>query len=319
VLLLKKLGDALLPQLLFALRVLREHGLRCVVERDVYDRLSREDGFGDVETFYADDAASGALAASVDFVVCLGGDGVILHASSLFCGPAPPLLSFNLGSLGFLTSHSFESFREDIQRLLACDGRRSLPRVAGANIALRMRMRCELFRKGVSQGVVGEVLNEVVVNRGNNPFLTKIECFERNRLITKVQADGVIIATPTGSTAYSAAAGGSMVHPCIPALLFTPVCPHSLSFRPVLLPDSAELTLRIPESARDSAWVSFDGKRRHELRRGDSVTVRMSDFPLPTISKSDQTDDWFESLGRCLQWNERLEQAPAEPGELNGL
>lgn len=359
-LVLKKLGDTLLPELMTALRVLRlECGLRCVVERDVYDRLSSEDGFGFVETFYAAEVADGRLAGDVDFVVCLGGDGVILHASSLFSGPAPPIISFNLGSLGFLTSHRFEDFAADVRALTACSGESSSPLapittpasngngshsaagaahttahavpprqlppptlcdgplglLGGAYITLRMRLQCELVRRG---GVVEHtftVLNEMVVNRGNNPYLTKIECYERDRLITKVQADGIIIATPTGSTAYSASAGGSMVHPCMAAMLFTPVCPHSLSFRPVVLPDSAELELRIPRDARATAWVSFDGKARHELRRGDAVRVRMSPFPLPTINKADQTNDWFSSLGRCLGWNERLEQGVLTPEE----
>ena len=346
VLVLKKLGDSLLPQLMSALTTLRHQcGLRCVVEKDVYDRLSVEDGFGFAETFYSAEVADGRLAADVDFVVCLGGDGVILHASSLFSGPAPPIISFNLGSLGFLTSHRFEDFTADVLALTACGdtspqtppaagngngaaaaaaalqaaARPPIPRpptlydgplglLGGAYITLRMRLQCDLVRRG---GIVEHsftVLNEMVVNRGNTPYLTKIECYERDRLITKVQADGIIIATPTGSTAYSASAGGSMLHPCMAAMLFTPVCPHSLSFRPVVLPDSAELELRIPRDARATAWVSFDGKARHELKRGDAVRVRMSPYPLPTINKADQTNDWFSSLGRCLGWNERVEQ-----------
>jgi len=317
VLVLKKLGDGLLPELMSAVRLLKDvHGLRVVVEREVYDRLSIEDGFGFVETFYPTDAQDGQLAAGVDFCVCLGGDGVILHASSLFCGPAPPIISFNLGSLGFLTSHRFEDFASEIEGLLRGDcltpcGGPVGAGERGAYITLRMRLRCQLLRRGVPEQVY-EVLNEVVVNRGNNPYLTKIECYERDRLITRVQADGIILSTPTGSTAYSVSAGGSMVHPCVPAMLFTPVCPHSLSFRPVLLPDSADITLRIPNDARDSAWVSFDGKQRHELRRGDAVRVCMSQHPLPTVNKFDQTNDWFASLGRCLRWNDRVEQGPLD-------
>ena len=305
VLVLKKLGDEVFPQLLAALTCLRrEHGLRCVVERDVYERLAGEEGFGFVETFYSADAERGDLARAVDFVVCLGGDGVILHAASLFNGPAPPIISFNLGSLGFLTNHRFENFTSEIAALLGGEGR-----AEGAYITLRMRLHCELLRRGCAVPErSAEVLNEVVVHRGNNSYLSKIECFERDRLLTKVQADGIMIATPTGSTAYSVAAGGSMVHPTVPAILFTPICPHSLSFRPVVLPDSAELELRIPTDARDTAWVSFDGKMRVELRRGDAVRVRMSPHPLPTINKADQTNDWFGSLARCLRWNDRAEQ-----------
>ena len=118
-LVLKKLGDDLLPQLMEALRHLRREGLRCVVERDVYDRLSLEDGFGFVETFLPGDP----LAEAVDFCVCLGGDGVILHASTLFgSGPAPPIISFNLGSLGFLTNHTFDCFQQDVHQLMYGDG-----------------------------------------------------------------------------------------------------------------------------------------------------------------------------------------------------
>ncbi|KAJ0024639.1 hypothetical protein Pint_08100 [Pistacia integerrima] len=101
---------------------------------------------------------------------------------------------------------------------------------------------------------------------------------------------------------------GMQVHPNVSCMLFTPICPHSLSFRPVILPDSARLELKIPDDARSSAWVSFDGKRRQQLSRGDSVRIFMSQHPLPTVNKSDQTCDWFHSLIRCLNWNERLDQ-----------
>ena len=136
-LVLKKLGDDLLPQLMEALRHLRREGLRCVVERDVYDRLSLEDGFGFVETFLPGDP----LAEAVDFCVCLGGDGVILHASTLFgTGPAPPIISFNLGSLGFLTNHTFDCFQQDVHQLMYGDGPMDGAQTAAA-AALRLAAR----------------------------------------------------------------------------------------------------------------------------------------------------------------------------------
>jgi len=124
-----------------------------------------------------------------------------------------------------------------------------------------------------------------------------------------------MLATPTGSTAYSVAAGGSMVHPNVPAMLLTPVCPHSLNFRPIVLPDYIELELRVPRNARSSAWVCFDGKARQELFRGDAVLIKMSEHPVPTINKTDLTADWFESLERCFRWSERSEQKPLEEDE----
>ncbi|XP_010270285.1 PREDICTED: NAD kinase 2, chloroplastic-like isoform X2 [Nelumbo nucifera] len=303
VLLLKKLGHELMEETKkVAAFLYYEEKMTVLVEPDVHDIFARIPGFGFVQTFHSQDTSD--LHERVDFVTCLGGDGVILHASNLFRGAVPPIVSFNLGSLGFLTSHNFEDYMKDLRQVI--HGNNTLD---GVYITLRMRLHCEIFRTGKAvPGKVFDVLNEVVVDRGSNPYLSKIECYEHDRLITKVQGDGVIVATPTGSTAYSTAAGGSMVHPNVPCMLFTPICPHSLSFRPVILPDSARIELKIPEDARSNAWVSFDGKRRQQLSRGDSVQIYMSKHPLPTINKSDQTGDWFRSLIRCLNWNERKDQ-----------
>ncbi|XP_038725415.1 NAD kinase 2, chloroplastic isoform X2 [Tripterygium wilfordii] len=303
VLLLKKLGQELMEEAKEVASFLyHQEKMNVLVEPDVHDIFARIPGFGFVQTFYSQDTSD--LHERVDLVACLGGDGVILHASNLFRGAVPPVVSFNLGSLGFLTSHHFEEYRQDLRQVIHGNNT-----VDGVYITLRMRLRCEIFRNGKAvPGKIFDVLNEVVVDRGSNPYLSKIECYEHDRLITKVQGDGVIIATPTGSTAYSTAAGGSMVHPNVPCMLFTPICPHSLSFRPVILPDSARLELKIPEDARSNAWVSFDGKRRQQLSRGHSVQIYMSEHPLPTINKRDQTGDWFRSLIRCLNWNERLDQ-----------
>jgi NAD+ kinase len=153
-----------------------------------------------------------------------------------------------------------------------------------------------------------QVLNEVVVDRGSSSFLTNITVYERQTFLTRVQADGLMIATPTGSTAYSAAAGGSMVHPEVPSILLTPICPHSLNFRPIVLPDYAELRLIVGKDARSGAWASFDGKHRQELQQGDVLLVRMSPNPVPTINRVDQTRDWMHSLDRCFGWSNRVAQ-----------
>lgn len=303
VLLLKKLGLELMEEAKEVASFLyHQEKMNILVEPEVHDVFARIPGFGFVQTFYSQDTSD--LHERVDLVACLGGDGVILHASNLFRSAVPPVVSFNLGSLGFLTSHTFGDFKADLRQVIHGNNTTD-----GVYITLRMRLRCEIFRNGKAMpGKIFDVLNEIVVDRGSNPYLSKIECYEHDRLITKVQGDGVIVATPTGSTAYSTAAGGSMVHPNVPCMLFTPICPHSLSFRPVILPDSARLELKIPEDARSNAWVSFDGKRRQQLSRGDSVRVSMSQHPLPTVNKCDQTGDWFRSLIRCLNWNERLDQ-----------
>jgi len=147
------------------------------------------------------------------------------------------------------------------------------------------------------------VLNEVVVDRGQSPYVTNIQSYCNGHLITTVKADGLILATATGSTAYSLAAGGAMIHPEVPAILYTPICPHSLSFRPVVFPDHSKLRVQISESSRASGWVSFDGRFRTELLSLDSVVVRTSRWPLPFVTTGSAVQ-WIHNLARNLHWND---------------
>jgi NAD kinase len=188
----------------------------------------------------------------VDLVVGFGGDGLIMHCNTLFNGEtAPPIMCFDFGSMGFLAPFDFSSFEQEMESALK----------GPLLITLRMRLLCSIWRIG-KRAVSHVVLNEAVIDRGPSPFLSMIEMEVDNQHFTTVQGDGIIISTPTGSTAYSLAAGGSMVHPSVPAILVTPICAHSLSFRPLLLPDSSVITCSIPEDSRGNGWVSFDGKFR---------------------------------------------------------
>jgi len=339
--LLKKIGNALLPQLVEVAHALMTMGMNVVLDTDVKREL--EDASIKFETvdeknrtevrtkaLWIDKDSKGKIPkgdfGAIDVCVCLGGDGVILHASKMFQGPMPPVLGFHLGSLGFLTNHPGDDMAPS---LLMALGRG--PPVAnisgGVPITLRMRLICEVFKYAdkIENGGSGKssfvytILNEVLVDRGPSPFLSKIDAYDRGQLITSIQADGVMLATATGSTAYSVSAGGSMVHPNVQAILMTPICPHTLSFRPVIFPDSVEVELRVSENARNSAWVSFDGRERCELCRGDSVFVKMSEYPVPTINFENQTGDFISSLRRCLKWNEREEQQVFDASQVAAL
>ncbi|CDO72799.1 hypothetical protein BN946_scf184994.g52 [Trametes cinnabarina] len=153
-----------------------------------------------------------------------------------------------------------------------------------------------------------EVLNDLVVDRGPSPYVSLLELFGDEHHLTTVQADGLCVATPTGSTAYSLSAGGSLVHPEIPAILITPICPHTLSFRPMLLPDTMELRVCVPFNSRSTAWASFDGRGRVELKQGDHIKITASKYPFPTVCAESQSLDWFHSISRTLKWNERERQ-----------
>lgn len=233
-----------------------------------------------------------------DLVVTLGGDGTVLYVSNLFQRIVPPVISFALGSLGFLTNFKFEQLRERMANVLD----------AGVRAYLRMRFTCRVHKSDGRLVCEQQVLNELVVDRGPSPYVTNLELYGDGSLLTVAQADGLIIATPTGSTAYSLSAGGSLVHPGVSAISVTPICPHTLSFRPILLPDGMFLKVKVPESSRSSAWASFDGKVRTELRRGDYVTIHASPFPFPTVISS--KTEYIDSVSRNLNWNAREQQKP---------
>jgi NAD+ kinase len=246
-----------------------------------------------------------------DLVLTLGGDGTVLFTSWLFQRVVPPILSFSLGSLGFLTNFEYDRYKEHLDRVMGDDGMR---------VNLRMRFTCTVYRDGMGGGemVEGEqfeVLNELVIDRGPSPYVSNLELYGDNELLTVVQADGCIFSTPTGSTAYSLSAGGSLVHPDIPAILLTPICPHTLSFRPMVLSDSLLLRVSVPRASRATAYCSFDGKGRVELRQGDHVTIAASQYPFPTVVRSDA--EWFNSVSRTLRWNTREATQKGWDGETN--
>jgi len=255
-------------------------------------------------------SASDRLERSVDLMVTIGGDGTLTWAASLFPGPMPPILSFAAGSLGFLTPFASDRWPRTLGRIFDQSGETvTIPLVC------RMRLNVVVHRRSGNSitsikrdGIEVQCLNEILVHRGNSTALTKLEVGVDGQRVTLVQGDGLILATPTGSTAYSLAAGGSMVHPSLPAILLTPVSPHSLSFRPALLPDSAVITCKVPLSARRGASLHIDGKAICQLRVGDSIEISMSPHPVPTICHTNDTQDWFTKVNQALHWNGRVEQ-----------
>ncbi|GAA98812.1 hypothetical protein E5Q_05500 [Mixia osmundae IAM 14324] len=222
-----------------------------------------------------------------DLVVALGGDGTLLHVSSLFAeGRAPPVLAVSLGTLGFLMPHSVGKLERMLDNIIA-DRFRLLP---------RMRLRCDVFdasgrRTDRLHGLGSLAMNEVVLHRGRHPHLTIIDSFVDGQHLTEAVADGLIVATPTGSTAYSLSAGGPIVHPHVQSMLLTPICPRSLSFRSVLLPAKSCVQLRISPKSRSPAELSLDGRDVKLITPGEYLAISMSDCPLPCIDTADLASD----------------------------
>ncbi|CAI5646884.1 NAD kinase isoform X1 [Oreochromis niloticus] len=324
VLVIKKIRDASLLQPFKELCMFLTEGKNMIVyvEKKVLEdpAISGDENFAAVTkkfcTFRED---LDDISNRVDFIICLGGDGTLLYASSLFQESVPPVMAFHLGSLGFLTPFKFDMYQSQVNQIIE----------GNTAIVLRSRLKVRVLKenwekkarvdeKGIiltngdiessRKAMQYQVLNEVVVDRGPSSYLSNVDLFLDGHLITTVQGDGVIVSTPTGSTAYAVAAGASMIHPNVPAIMITPICPHSLSFRPIVVPAGVELKIMLSRDARNTAWVSFDGRKRQEICHGDSITITTSCFPVPSICFRDPVNDWFESLAECLHWNVRKKQ-----------
>ena len=231
-----------------------------------------------------------------DLVITLGGDGTVLYVSNLFQKSVPPVMSFALGSLGFLTNFKFEKRLNSLRKILKHKVRTKM----------RMRLSCTLYKKGGRKILERQVLNELTIDRGPSPFISNLELYGDDSLLTVAQADGLIIATPTGSTAYSLSAGGSLVYPSVNALVVTPICAHTLSFRPIILPDSMVLKVKVPQDSRSTAWAAFDGKNREELLKGDYIVIKASQYSFPTVEA--RPTEFIDSISRSLNWNQREPQ-----------
>ncbi|ROW06059.1 hypothetical protein VMCG_04529 [Cytospora schulzeri] len=284
-----------------------------------------------------------------DFAITLGGDGTVLYASWLFQRIVPPVLSFALGSLGFLTKFDFEDYQSILSgafkdgvtvslrlrfegTIMRSQKRKRKPRSltdGDANGAVESSDEDEEEehqRRDLVEELIGveqedehthkpdgtyEILNEIVVDRGPNPTMSYTEIFGDDEHFTSILADGVCVSTPTGSTAYNLAAGGSLCHPENPVMLVTAICAHTLSFRPIILPDTIVLRVGVPYQARTSSWASFDGRERVELYPGDYVTISASRYPFASVQvQGRRSEDWINSISGKLGWNTRQKQKP---------
>lgn len=226
----------------------------------------------------------------IDLIITLGGDGTVLNGCCQFQQECPPIISFDVGAtLGFLTFHPISKWRE----VLCCY-------FGNHNTSLLERNRLAIAVNGKS---VFTALNEVVIERVPTAPMVLVDVYHDDCFITTIHADGVIVATPTGSTAYSLSAGGCLVHPEVGGILLTPICGHTLSLRPMVLPAATKLTLKISPKSRCGAWAVCDSRFRREIGVGDSIEIGTSQFPVRSVVAGGGGQQWYASLTACLHWN----------------
>ncbi len=230
------------------------------------------------------------IAARADMVLVLGGDGTLLAVARVAGEREVPILPVNLGSLGFLTSVKLDELYAVLEEVLAGKHR----------ISDRIQLDTEVVRGG-SVWQRHRALNDAVLSKATARIID-MELSIDGRYVCSYRADGLIIATPTGSTAYSLSAGGPIVYPLLDSFVITPICPHSLTNRPLVIPDSLELELGF-QAGDNAAYLTVDGQVGVELRAGDHVRIRKAATRLKLVRPLRKT--YFEILRSKLKWGER--------------
>jgi len=238
-------------------------------------------------------ASIGEVAAGADVLVVLGGDGTLLAASHLVDRPVP-VLGVNFGSLGFLTEITMPELYPTLEGVLRGEYRFEERRMLHARVQQRD-----------TADTTGDVLNDVVVTKAALSRIIEFDVAIDGLFVSAFRADGLIVSSPTGSTAYNLAAGGPILHPTLDAVVLTPICPHMLSNRPLVVSDRSSIEVRLRAGRESDAHLTLDGQRGFPLRGGDVVTVTRSSRTIRLVKAQ---RDYFEVLRTKLKWGESTPQ-----------
>jgi NAD+ kinase len=235
-----------------------------------------------------------ALVAGVDLLVVLGGDGTLLSVAdcAVKADVEVPILGVNFGSLGFLTEATLPELYPSLESALS----------GAARIEERMMLRATTIRGGLPLPD-HLALNDVVITKAARARMTDLSVFVGDEFVTRVKADGLIVATPTGSTAYNLAAGGPIVQPVVDAIVLTPIAPHMLTNRPIVIPASSIVRVQPMMAERDELYVTFDGQAGYQLEAGDEVRISRAERRVRLLRPSPRS--YFDVLRQKLKWNER--------------
>ncbi len=231
------------------------------------------------------------LASKADVLLVLGGDGTMLNAARLAGERSIPILGVNMGGLGFLTEVRLENLYPSLERVFAND----------FVLDERLMLQTHVHRHGetVAQGVV---LNDVVISKGTLARMIELKIAIQGRFVTNLRGDGLIVSSPTGSTAYSLSAGGPIIDPAVQSLILTPICPHTLTHRPLIVPGNAEIDVTLT-SKDDGAMATLDGQVGVAITQGDTVVIQTSEHRTRLIRFPES--NYYDVLREKLKWGDR--------------
>jgi len=226
-----------------------------------------------------------------DLVIVLGGDGTLLAAARAIGRRETPLFPVNLGGLGFLTAITIDELYPELERAFRGEHR----------IAKRKLLATEVVRGGQVVAAY-EALNDAVLTKAAIARMIDLDAHVDQQFVCAYKADGLIVSTPTGSTAYSLSAGGPIIFPSVPAICITPICPHMLTNRPVLVPETSVIRV-ISRAPDESVFLTIDGQVGNPIREGDTLVCRSSDYTLRLVRPPHMM--FFDVLRQKLKWGER--------------
>jgi NAD+ kinase len=226
-----------------------------------------------------------------DLVIVLGGDGTLLAAARAIGRRETPLFPVNVGSLGFLTAITIDELYPELERAFRGEHR----------IAKRKLLATEVVRGGKVVAAY-DALNDAVLTKAAIARMIDLDAHVDEQFVCAYKADGLIVSTPTGSTAYSLSAGGPIIFPSVPAICITPICPHMLTNRPVLVPETSVIRV-ISRSPDESVFLTIDGQVGNPIREGDTLVCRSSDYALHLVRPPHMM--FFDVLRQKLKWGER--------------
>jgi NAD+ kinase len=223
-----------------------------------------------------------------ELIVVVGGDGTMISAARMAGDAEVLVMGVNFGGLGYLTDFRIEEMHAGIESVFAGD----------YDVDSRVMLRAELWRGG-EKLADGRVLNDVVINKAAVARIIQIDVSLNGLFVNSFRADGLIVSTPTGSTAYNLSAGGPIIYPSMNAVVLTPICPFTLTNRPIVIPDSAEIELTL-DNENEGVVLTLDGQNGHAMHSGDRVKIRKSSTTLKLVQPPNR--NYFDVLRNKLKW-----------------